>query len=163
MEEMSGLDKEYWHQLCATKHEYNKISDRSITFVGRAVGWLFIHFLYNTHLFQDTTIDWMIAEGRRYYSDFEKQFSAVDSIINRASFEDDLKILDDAKQVIGRYNPILYCAEAYRLFKFCRLYSTTVEMYCMQFNLPAGSGIPLAAYFYQPVLRMELFKSLFAI
>ncbi len=163
MDELSGLDREYWHQLCATKHEYDKISDRSLTFMGKAVGWLYDQFIFNTHLFQDTTIDWMIAEGRRFYSDFEKQFAEVDSILNRASFEDNLKILDEAKTVIGRYNPILYCAEAYRLFKFCWLYSATVERYCMQFNLPARSGIPLAAFFYRYVLRWELFKSLFAI
>ncbi len=163
MDELSGLDREYWHQLCATMHEYDKISDRSFTVMGKAMGWLHDQFIFNTHRSSDSSVDLMIAEGRRFYSDFERQFSAVNSIINRASFEDDLKILDEAKMVIGQYNPILYCAEAYRLFKFCRLYSTTVERHCMQFNLPAGSGIPLAAFFYRYALRWELFKSLFAI
>jgi hypothetical protein len=163
MDEWSGLDEEYWHQLCATKHEYNKNSDRSLTFMGKAMGWLYDQFIFNTHLFNDKTVDCMIAEGRRFYTDFEKQFSAINIIINRASVEEDLKILDESKTVIGKYNPILYCAEAYRLFKFCMLYSDYTERHCMQFSISAGSGVPLAAFFYRYALRWELFKSLFAI
>ena len=106
MDELSGLDKEYRQQLCATKHEFDRISDRSLTIMGKAMGWLYDRFLFNTHLFSDKTIDRMIAEGQKFHSDFERQFSLVDSIIGKAFLEDDIKILAEARQVIGRYNPI---------------------------------------------------------
>jgi len=160
MEEYPDLDDD-----CLKKIAETVVADeahrRTPHRMAKVAGWLFDQFTFNTHLFNDETISRMTAKGQDFYDECNRKYTAIDRAFVRALAENDETIHGEAKKASGRYEPTQFCAEVSRLNDFCQIYSTTAEKYCMQFDLRAGSGVALAAYFYRPVFRLGLFESLF--
>ncbi len=162
MQEYPDLDDDFLKELSAQKSMPDKIHDRRLTLVGKAMGWLFEQFIFNAYRFSDNTIRTMTEKGQKLYDESNRRYTAIDRAIVRALTENDEARLAEAKKESGRYDPNWFCAEVSRMNNFCELHAATVERNCIQLNLPARSGISLAAYFYRPALAWGLFKSLFA-
>ena len=137
------------------------LKPRRVPVLENLAGYLFVKFTYHTDFFSEQAIDRLSIWGQRIYNKYSQQYRRVDRAIVQAVHEDDVRLLDAAKKESGIYNPNRFSHAVCDMMQFCQLYSENAEVNCMQMNLRANSGVGLAAAFYYPALRWELFKSLF--
>jgi hypothetical protein len=121
--------------------------------------WLFVHFVNNTEFFSEQFVDDLSAWGKRMLEKYQQKFEVVDKALSDSIYDESLLLV--AKKTSGICDPYGFLRAINNMRIFSLVHAEDAERNCMQYNIRANSATGLAAAFYFPALKWNLFKFIF--